>query len=153
MAVDRRLDVLFASIFFEFPSVATFVVQKAGVVVAFVEVLEDGGKDLGELFRKIDSFRARLEELASTDGGEERGVREDIFVGGEETLFGTDADGDNGRGESADHVQISAIEEGRLERQAITCRQADCGLVSWVSRPSSSQQQHGLEMTSSACCS
>lgn len=36
--------------FFEFPGVATFVMQEAGVVVAFVEVFEDGGEDLGKFF-------------------------------------------------------------------------------------------------------
>lgn len=80
----------------EFPRVAAFVVQQARVVVALVEVLEDGGEDLGEFFGEVDAFGGGFEELAAADGGEEGGVGEDVFVGGEETLFGADADGDDG---------------------------------------------------------
>lgn len=55
----------------EFPGVAAFVVEEAGVVVAFVEVFEDGGKYLGEFLGEVDSFCGGFEELAATDSGEE----------------------------------------------------------------------------------
>jgi len=41
---------------FQLPCVSTLVVQQTGVVVAFVEVFEDGGEDFGELFWEGDSF-------------------------------------------------------------------------------------------------
>lgn len=75
--------------------------EETWVVVAFVEVFKHGRKDLGEFFGEIDSFCGGFEELATADGGEEGGVREDVFMGGEEALFGADADGDDGRGEGA----------------------------------------------------
>lgn len=58
--MNRRLDdpspaVVFRSIL-QFPSVAAFVMQQARIVVAFVEVFEDRGEDLRDLFRQIDAF-------------------------------------------------------------------------------------------------
>lgn len=86
--------------------------QKAGVVVAFVEVFEDGGEDFGELFGQVDSFGGGLEELAAADGGEEGGVGEDVFVGCEEPLLGAHAEGDDGRGQVAgSRVMISKLLE------------------------------------------
>lgn len=90
---------------FELPGVLALVVQEAGVVVAFVEVFEDGGEDFWELFGQVDSFGGGLEELAAADGGEEGGVGEDVFVGCEEALLGADAEGDDGRG------QVARVEE------------------------------------------
>lgn len=98
---DRGLGSAFAFTdvgFFKFPGVAAFVVEETGVVVAFVEVFEHGGEDLGKFFGEVDFFCGGLEELAATNGGEEGGVGKDVFVGGEEALFGADADGDDRRG-------------------------------------------------------
>ena len=78
--------------------------KEAGVVVAFVEVFEDGGEDFRQLFREVDPFGGGLEELAAADGGEEGGVGEDVFVGCEEALLDADAEGDDGRG------QITGVE-------------------------------------------
>ena len=83
---------------FELPCVFTLVVEEAGIVVAFVKVFEDGGEDFGDLFGEGDALGGGLEELATDDGGEEGGGGEDIFVGGEEALFGADAEGDDGGG-------------------------------------------------------
>ena len=98
--VDRRLRVLLRR-HFELPRISALVVEEAGVVVAFVEVFEDGGEDFGELFGEVDSFGGGLEELAAADGGEEGGVGEDVFVGGEKALLGADAEGDDGGGQVA----------------------------------------------------
>ena len=98
--VDRRLRVLLPR-HFELPCISALVVQQAGVVVAFVEVLEDGGEDFRELFWEVDSFGGGLEELAAADGGEEGGGGEDVFVGGEEALLDSDAEGDDGGGQVA----------------------------------------------------
>ena len=108
--VDRRLRVLLRRDL-ELPRVAALVVQEARVVVAFVEVFEDGGEDFGDFFGQGDSFGAGLEELAAADGGEEGGVGEDVFVGGEEALLGADAEGDDGGGQVA-----------RVERYLVGCR-------------------------------
>ena len=96
--VDGRLDCIVVGwvCVFELPGIFTLVVQETGVVVAFVEVFEDGGEDLGDLFGEGDSFGGGLEELAADNGGEEGGGGEDVFVGGKEALFGTDAEGDDG---------------------------------------------------------
>ena len=75
--------------------------QEPGIVVAFVEVFEDGGEDFGGFFGEVDSFGGGFEELAAADGGEEGRVGEDVFVGCEETLLGADAEGDDGRGQIA----------------------------------------------------
>ena len=98
--VDRGLRILLRR-HLEFPCVAALVVQEARVVVAFVEVFEDGGEDLRDFFGQGDPFSAGLEELAAADGGEEGGVGEDVFVGGEEALLGADAEGDDGGGQVA----------------------------------------------------
>ena len=83
--------VVFAA--FELPAVPPLVVQQAGVVVALVEVFEHGGEDLGDVVGQVDAFGEGFEELAAADCGEEGGVGEDVFVGGEEALFGADAEG------------------------------------------------------------
>ena len=98
--VDCRLRILLRR-HFELPRISTLVVEEAGIVVAFIEVLEHGGKDFGEFFGQVDSFGGGLEELAAADGGEEGGIGEDVFVGGEEALLSADAEGDDGRGKVA----------------------------------------------------
>ena len=85
----------------EFPDIAAFVVEEAGVVVAFVEVFEDGGEDFGDLVWEGDAFGGGFEVLAAADGGEEGGGGENGFVGGEEAGGGADADGDDWGGEVA----------------------------------------------------
>ena len=62
---------------FELPGVFAFVVQEFGVVVAFVEVFEDGGEDFGDFFGEGDAFGVGFEELAAGYGGEEGGGGED----------------------------------------------------------------------------
>lgn len=71
------------------------------MVVAFVEVFEDGGEDFRELVGEGDAFGGRFEELAAADGGEEGGGGEDVFVGGEEALLDADAEGDDWGGQVA----------------------------------------------------
>ena len=41
---------------FKLPRVLPLVVLEPGVVVAFIEVLEDGGEDLGGFFGEGDAF-------------------------------------------------------------------------------------------------
>lgn len=77
---------------FEFPRVATLVVQQAWVVVSLVEVFQDTGKDLGFsvissdgramtllenhlLVGQVHPLRCALVELAFESSGEKRGQR------------------------------------------------------------------------------
>jgi len=58
--MNRRLDdpsraAVFRRIL-QLPGVAAFVMQQARIVVAFVEVFEDGGEDLRDFFRQVDTF-------------------------------------------------------------------------------------------------
>ena len=100
---------------FKLPCVLAFVVLQTGVVIAFVEVFEDGGEDLGGLLGKVDAVRGRFEELAAGDGGEEGRGREDGGVGGKEALFGADAKGYDGGGEVAVERNESARVRGCLQ--------------------------------------
>ena len=112
MVVDRALDGAGAGVVvvlagFEFPDIAAFVVQEAGVVVALVEVLEHATEDLGLFFREGDAFGGGFEELAAAAGGEEGREGEDVFVGGEEALVRADNEGDDRGGEGADFRGVS----------------------------------------------
>ena len=75
--------------------------QEAGVIVAFVEVFEDGGEDLGAFVGKGAAFGVGFEELGADYGGEEGGGGEDGFVGCEEAVVGADGDGYYGGCEGA----------------------------------------------------
>lgn len=68
------------------------------IVVAFVEVFEDGGKDLGFFVGKGDSLACCFEELASAGRLKERRDAEDVFVSGEKSLFSSDNECDDGGG-------------------------------------------------------
>ena len=105
--VDRRFRTAFSRSRFELPRISALVVQQAWVVVAFVEVFEDGGEDFGDLFGQVDSFGGGFEELAPADGGEEGGGGQDVFVRCEEALLDADAEGDDGRGQVATVVLSS----------------------------------------------
>ena len=112
LSASRVVDRRFRSVLrrrFQLPRVSAFVVEKAGVVVAFVEVFEDGGEDFGEFFRQVDSFGGGLEELAAADGGEEGRGGEDVFVGCEETLLDADAEGDDWRSQIAGNRLWSVV--------------------------------------------
>ena len=98
--VERRFHVIHCRLF-ELPRVSAFVVEKAGIVVAFVEVFEDGGEDFGDFLGEIDSFGGGLEELAAADGGEEGRGGEDVFMGCEEALLDADTEGHNWGGQVA----------------------------------------------------
>lgn len=98
-AVDVDGDLALAGVL-ETPAVPLLVMLQTGVVVALVEVLEDGREDLGLLIRKVDPPGRRVEELALADGLEVGRVAEDVLVGSEEALVPADADGDDGRSQS-----------------------------------------------------
>jgi len=87
--------------FLELPGVAAFVQLEVREVISFVEVFEDRGEDLGDLFGEGDAFRAAFDELAAGYRGEEWGRGEDVGVSGEEASGGADDEGYYGRGKVA----------------------------------------------------
>lgn len=80
----------------ELPRVAVPVVDEAGVVVTLVEVLEDGGEDLGFFVGEGYSLALRLEELASAGGLEEGRLEEDVLVSGKQSALASHGQGDDG---------------------------------------------------------
>ena len=97
--VDGRVGRSFGTVcsaVLKFPGVLPLVVEQSWVVVTLVEVFQDRREDLWLFFRQVDAFGIRLEELASARRFEEGRLAENVFVSGEETLLGTDADGDDG---------------------------------------------------------
>ena len=61
--------------------------QEARVVVALVQVLEDGAEDLRLIVWEADTALAwGGEELITAGGGEPRRARQHILMGGEQTL-------------------------------------------------------------------
>lgn len=89
--------------------VPPLVVHQAGKVISLVEKLEHGGEDLRLLVGKGDALGDRVHVAVSQGAGEEGGRAEDVFVGGEEALFSSDDEGDDGRGRSSS-CESSAIE-------------------------------------------
>ena len=137
---------------FELPGVFTLVVEETGVVVAFVEVFENGGEDFGEFFGEGDSFGGGFEELAAADCGEEGGGGEDVFVGGEETLFGADTECDDGGGQVTGWWNLSVGWNIMLFNVVLlTFPSVDSLSSSRKTRPSL-QQRLGLEKTSCHFC-
>lgn len=100
----RAINVHITRFVFQLPRVSTPVVQQPRVVVALVQVLEHAGEDFGLLLRKADGLAMSVggfEKLSAAGIGEDRGHAEDFLMGGEEALFGSHADGDDGGGEGS----------------------------------------------------
>ncbi len=97
----RYCSVLSRSFIFQFPSVFPLVMDQFGMVVSLVEVFQNSRKHFGLFVGQIDPSGMIVQELASARSLEEGRSREDVFVTGKETLFGTDADCHNGRSQSA----------------------------------------------------
>ena len=87
----------------EVPTPSRLVVVHFGAVIAFVEIFQDGGKDLGCFVRQVDALAVRFEELRSAGIGEEGRLSKNVFVCGKESLLGPDADGHDGR------VQVTVL--------------------------------------------
>jgi hypothetical protein len=83
----------------EGPGVALLVELETGVVVALVEVLEDGREDLWLLVGQVYALVGRVEELAAAGCLEPGRVGQDILVCSEEALLVSNGDGDDGAGE------------------------------------------------------
>ena len=81
----------------ELPRVAVPVVDKARVVVTLVEVLEDGGEDLGFFVGEGDPPALRIKVAAAAGVVEEGRLAQDVFVRCKEATVGADGEGDDGR--------------------------------------------------------
>jgi hypothetical protein len=71
----------------QLPCVSSLVVYESWIIVAFVEVFEDRGEDLGLFIWKGDSLGCRFHELSAACGLEEGRYAEDVFVCGEKSLL------------------------------------------------------------------
>lgn len=99
MMIHRALHTACATLpGLQLPRVLPLIVDEARVVVAFVEILEDRGEDLGLFVRQRDALRRCFHELSAAGGLEEGRYAEDVFVGGEEPLFAADDEGYDGGG-------------------------------------------------------
>ena len=93
--INRRLDSsCSATASLDLPRVSPLIMDQPRIIIAFVEIFEDGREDLGFFVWEGDSFVRRFEELASAGCLEKWRDAEDVFVCGEETLFTTDDKGD-----------------------------------------------------------
>ena len=86
---------------FQLPGIKTFVVQKFGVVVAFVQVFKHGRKDFRRFLGEKDPLAGRFQVCAASDGGEEGRSGEDRGMSCKEAFGGTDGEGYYGRGKAA----------------------------------------------------
>ena len=50
---------------FQFPCISAFVVEETGVVIPFVQILEDRREDLGGFVRETDTFCTAFEKLVA----------------------------------------------------------------------------------------
>lgn len=85
--------VAIASIF-KAPAIAFLIVFHTRVVVTLVQVLKDRRKDFRFFVGKVDSLVGGLEELTATGSLKPWRVGKNVFVGGEQSLFAADSDGD-----------------------------------------------------------
>ena len=66
-------------------------------VVSLIKIFKHRGQNLGLLFGEVDPFGVGLDELTVAGGFEEWGLAEDFLMTSKESLFGTNADRDDGR--------------------------------------------------------
>lgn len=95
--VDHRLvGTVVVTTILKGPGVALLVEFETRVVVTLVEVLEDGGEDLGLLIGQIDALVGGLVELTAACSLEVGRVGQNVLVCCEETLLGAYAYCDDG---------------------------------------------------------
>lgn len=80
----------------ELPCILALVVDQTRRVVALVQVLKDGGQDLGVLLGKSETLAGGFHVLLPQDGTEERRLGEDILVSREYPLLRADDESDDG---------------------------------------------------------
>jgi hypothetical protein len=85
----------------QLPGVSPLIVYESWVIIAFVEIFEHRGEDLGFFVGKCDSLCCRFHELSAACGLEEWRHAEDVFVCGEKSLLATDDECDYRGGQRA----------------------------------------------------
>lgn len=89
----------------DLPCVSALVVDQSGGVVALVQVLEDGGEDLGLLVRKGDALARGLHVLRAQGGSQDGRLRQDLLMGGKDACLAADDQGDDGRVATSERCQ------------------------------------------------
>jgi hypothetical protein len=105
--VDGGLGII--SCIFQFPGVLSLVMQQLWIVVSLVEKLQDSREDLRMFIWQVDSSLLVVKELALDCGFEEGGSAENVLMTSKNSLFTSDTDRDDGRGESTDEVKVSLL--------------------------------------------
>jgi len=71
----------------EIPAFPFAVILHARIIIAFVEILEDGREDFWILVCKVDPLVGSRKELITAGGLKERRVAQNVFMCGEQTLL------------------------------------------------------------------
>ena len=94
---------------FQFPGILSLVMQQLWIVVSLVEKLQDSREYLRMFIWQVDSSLLVVKELALECGFKEGGSAEDVLMTGKNSLFTSDTDRDDGRGESTAEVRVSLL--------------------------------------------
>lgn len=108
MVIDGGFGAGILAILFQLPRVALLAVHQPRIVVALVQVLENGREDLGFFIGQRDLLVLRVHHLVLEHALEERGSAEDILVGGENPLLLTYDEGDDS-GDGVAGVRVGQI--------------------------------------------
>ena len=98
----------------ELPGVLALVVDKPGIVVALVEILEDRGEDLGLLVGQMHALGVLRVHVLLGQGPLKPGrVTEDVLVSGKDPLLLPDNEGHDRRGQRAVEVGVLVLVKAR----------------------------------------
>lgn len=100
--IDGGLGIV--SCIFQFPCVLSLVMQQLGIVISLVEKLQDSGEYLRMFIWQVDSSLLVVKELALDCGFEEGGSAQDVLMTSKDSLFTSNADRDDSRGEGTGGV-------------------------------------------------
>lgn len=108
--INRRLGSPVRDGRLQLPRVAPLAVHEPRVVVALVEELEDGRKNLRLLVRQRDASGVAVGDILVEGRLEEGGEAEGGFVGGEEAVFFSDDEGYDGGGGVAVGLDVRKLD-------------------------------------------
>lgn len=91
--------------------------HESRVVIALVEVFQNGTEDLRLFVGKGNALRGGIHVTVAEGMGEKRAVAEDFLVGGEQALFSTDDERDDGRSHVVAHDAIVSCGSSRGRRR------------------------------------
>jgi hypothetical protein len=90
---------------FELPALSTFIELETWIVIAFVQIFENAGKDFWFVVGQIDTL-CRLEKLVAAERSKVWTVAQNIFMSGKESLLTTDAQCNDSTCEGSDGMRI-----------------------------------------------